>query len=76
MSAKAQKILKPSFNPRTQPGYSSRFANSPFEKFFGDWRFPLITGESHQVPTQVRDQNPEQKYKSFQSPNVSPGKRK
>lgn len=75
MSYRGQRLLKPVFDPRTQPGYQSRFAHRPFDDFFGTAQWPLI-GNAEPVNQPIADQNPEQKFRSLQSPNVAPARKK
>lgn len=76
MSQRGQKILAPVFNPKSQPGYVSRFRNAPFENFFGDWKVSPIAPEKRGPDLQIRQEDPVQKYGSKQSPNVAPSRRK
>lgn len=75
MSYKGQKLLKPVFDPMSQPGWQSRFQNRPFDDFFGSARHQLIVEPERSAQT-IEDKKPVQKFKSFQSPNVIPARKK
>jgi len=73
--AKQQKILTPTFDPKTQPGYQSRFSNSPFQKFFGSWQVPLIEGQNqgHELFPEV-ETDPRKQFNSRQDPRTIPSR--
>lgn len=69
MSENKKKAFGITFDPNMQPGSLSRVKNSSLDKFFGDGKLH----EGYERPKMWGvDENPREKFKSQQIPQVNP----
>lgn len=74
MLKKIMQPIKTQFDPKSQPGYESRFGNFAFNRFFGDLKMGKVSQNSNVRGASAKVVSDAEFYGSRQIPQVSPSK--